>query len=444
MFSRQSRGAMASLFLASLLATQAPIEAKGKTFHLSFHPQQLSAELAQKLADAALAAAESVRPQLEKWQLKPAKPQRIHLYADPEAFTAAHAKFSTEPFVLDAFCRTAPAEAHVKLAFADQAMLTAIGLPPSTAQALMLSAVRLLAFEAAPIASKDPWRAGVVAYAAFETLTGAKAAGDPGYDGRRALLALQVKNLEGDDKPPKLAEWLAMFAPPGRIEDLAPDAGRMAIVGQLFASTGDGWVKKWLAEPPKNTARDAARRLAAESLVGKDWAKTEERWLKELKALKPAWRIEQPGVARAGDRWLMLGEGKEAAALTSVAAPPPGHYAIKLRIELLPGFETGTSVFIDRNDKSRLVLALQKGVLLLNEYKGEEVQQKGRARAAMAVGKPFEIAIEVRDQLRVLVDGEERLTAEIGTRDMRGEVTVVKFNGPLWIAGLRLESLAGK
>src|SRR5262245_20198375 len=92
-----------ALLLAVQAAAQADVTRTGKTFVVTLHAGKLDEAIAAKLADDALAAAESLRPALDKFSLRPARPPVVHVHVDEGPFRTLAAETMKVRAQVDAF-----------------------------------------------------------------------------------------------------------------------------------------------------------------------------------------------------------------------------------------------------------------------------------------------------------------------------------------------------
>ena len=137
----------AMLLVAVPAAAQADAVRTGKTFVVTLHA--LDAALANRLADDALSAAEALRPTLDKWGIKAARPPMLHVYVDTKVFREVERKTTKAPYLVEEFCSVDGGEAHVLVAPAlPVESLQLLGLPPSTVASLQRCAGECLARQA--------------------------------------------------------------------------------------------------------------------------------------------------------------------------------------------------------------------------------------------------------------------------------------------------------
>src|SRR5262245_37031178 len=198
---------LTALLLAGAAAAQADVTRTGKTFAVTVHPGKLPEAAAVQLADAALAAAERVRPALDKYSLCPAKTPVIHVHADERPFRALAVDTTKLAFHVEGFVQLAEGCAHVLLwPSLDARDYGLVGLPPGTEHQVMLQAVQFAVFQRYAWVKVDPWRAGVIAHGIVDEILNPDAATgvDPMFDDRRSWYAEQFAK----GKAPKLRDEL--------------------------------------------------------------------------------------------------------------------------------------------------------------------------------------------------------------------------------------------
>src|SRR5688572_27597468 len=223
---------------------QADVVRSGRTFAITLHPHELDDGLAAWLADEALAAAaEAMRPVLDRLGVPPPKGAMLHVHVGPASFRAAETKCAPYPFQVTEFADADGREAHVCMTTPLRAqVLQAIGLPPGTARRLQWCAALVAARQASANVKQDPWLGDVVAFGAVDALVNPKAVGgiEPWYDERRMSYAHYGFA--------KLAPILEDTQPIDSVERLTARAGDATVVAQLFAGASLSWVRKVLVE----------------------------------------------------------------------------------------------------------------------------------------------------------------------------------------------------
>ena len=437
---------LTALLLAGAAAAQADVTRTGKTFAVTVHPGKLPAAAAVQIADAALAAAERVRPALDKFSLCPAKTPVIHVHADERNFRALAADVTKLAFHVEGFVQLAEGCAHVLLwPSLDASDYALVGLPPGTEHQVMLQAVQFAVFQRYAWVKVDPWRAGVIAHGIVDEILNPDAATgvDPMFDDRRSWHAEQFAK----GKAPKLREeleWTAALESRGAF-DATTEA--MGLIAQTLAAAGSGWARKLLVVPDEKLPGMAAQRAGAvESILGKDWKRNEDRFTKVLSSLRPRWWVSAPIVTRRGGRLLLVGPAspQKGATLAALEPPPAGGYAIRATCELVPGRATDLRVQLDWDQKSLLACFVEPDEVWVSQWEaGSKTWKKlGSRKSPVVAGRPFALSVEVDAKVRVVIDDTQVLEVDYGKRTMRGEWSVEKERGPVWVTDLRCEPLA--
>ena len=413
----------------------------GKTFTVVLHPGKWKAELAATLADAALAAAESARPVLEKLQLRPTKLPTIHVYAAESDYRDAEKKHAPQPFLLEAFCRPAAAEAHVGLLpRLDEAVLQRIGLPPIIAETVIEQAAMLAAYERAEWLAKDPWAAKVIACGVVDAVAypGTKAGVDPGYDTRRNWLVTEARA----GRAGKLRDSLSVIPAMDRPHFDAQGEWQVGIA-QLLAGSNTGWARKLLANPSPDLKSDAARRAAAiEAVLGKDWNKIEERCAKLLTATTVRWRVGGQHVALRGGS-IMMAAADRVAQLMALAPPPTAPYAIRGAATMHSHGLTSLRVQLDESAPEVIVCVFQANKVQIMQVRLGSSDWKELASAAATVpfDRAFEFEVAVGDAVTASIDGVQVVSHPLGQRSLPGAWSILTQESLVLLDGLRCEAV---
>jgi len=436
---------IAALLLMGAAAAQNDITRTGRTFAVTLHPGKLPQSVAERLADEALAAAERVRPALDKLILLRAKKPVIHVYADEAPFRALAAETTKLTFPVEGFVQMAAGCAHVLLwpsLEADDYSL--VGLPPDTEYQVMLQAVQFAVFQRHAWVKSDPWRAGVVAHAIVdEILNPDTATGvDPMFDNRRYWHAIQFAK----GMAPKLRDELDLTDAPADRGSFDTRTEAMGLVAQTLAAEGSGAVGKLLLMPDETLPCTAAQRAAAvESILGRDWNGIEQRFTKILSSLRPRWEVSSPAVAWRAGRLLFLGPAstESGATLTAIDPPPSDAYAIRATCELVPGRTKDLRVQLDWDEASVLACFVQDDEIWVARWEngGTAWEKLLGAKSPVVAGRPFALSIEVGARLRVFVDDKQVLEFDYGERTMHGRWSIAKNLGPVWLKDLRCEPI---
>ncbi len=433
-----------SLAVATPAQSPEPLVRPGPHFVVHWHSGALPAPLAARLADEALATAESVWPRLEELlSLRTCKPATIHVYADDAPFRAIEKQHSSVTVPVESLGRLEAQEAHVLLwPHLSKQALEIVGLPSTTSQAIVLRAAQLVAAQYAPTAARDPWLAEVFAYAVLESLVNPRHQFglEPAYDTRRAFL---YQCMEERRELPLQGTVLDFEVPKTR-RDLDDDEENKCLMAQMMAATAPGWARKLLGQPGKKlTARAEVRFAAVEAVLGGNWPKTEARFAKLCLTVRPVWKENGPMIARRGERLLMAGDVDHTASFHAVQLPAKGDYAVRGSFELRPCSDDAFRLQLDWDGKTMVGCFFSVGKFRIGRWAtGGEWETLMEGKAPIVANRPFEAAVEVGTTIRVVVAGSEVGTWSCGERPMHGRWSVAINDCVVWIENLRIEPLA--
>lgn len=440
-----SVAALLALLLASALAAQAPVVRTGPHFVVHLHGGALAQAQVDALADAALAAAESVWPSLERLLgVKAGKPANLHLHTDEPAFRGKQKAASLSTF-RDAYVDHAAAEAHVlvwpKLS---AKALALVGLPDPTAHELVRSAAILVAAQFSPAAVADPWLAEVFAWGVLEDLVNGKHefGVDPAYDTRRQPL---LRKLEAREEL-LLKSTILDFEIAASREAAGEDDAHQCLLARTMAAASKDWAKKLLAKPPKKTTvRAEIRHAAVERAFGTDWIKTEGLFAKLHQHARPRWQLTAPMAAPRAGRLLCAGTTEQSMQFQAVELPGQGDYAVRGTFEIHPCADDAFRIMVDWDQKSMIGCFFGVGKWSIEKWSvGGDWQKLVDGKAPIHAGVPFEAAVEVGKNLRLLVGGQEVGVWEYGDRTMRGRWSLGVSDCVVWVEKLRCEGKGGK
>ena len=428
----------------ALVAQTPPLVRTGPHFVIHLHGVGWSDLLAARLADEALAAAESAWPQLEKLLgARGGKPATLHVYADEARIRALQqvAKAST---CRDALVNLETQEAHLVMSpRLTSQVLEMIGLPEPTAHELIRCAAMLVAAQSSPAAVTDRWLAELFAWGLLEDMLNAKHEFgiDPAYDTRRQPLLRKLDARE----PLVLQSTILDFEVPTTRAAAEEDDGHMCLLARTMAAANKDWAKKLLAKPPKKTTvRAEIRHAAVERVFGADWIKTEGLFTKLHQHAKPRWQLMFPMAVTRHGRLLCAGAPSESMQFQAVQLPPKGDYAIRGTFEIKPGADNAFRIQVDWDQKSMIGCFFGVGKWSLERWQvGTDWEKLDDGQAPIQAGVAFEAAVDVGKNLRLLVNGQEIAAWDYGMRGMHGRWSVGVNDCVVWIDKLRLEA-AGK
>jgi hypothetical protein len=307
----------------------------------------------------------------------------------------------------------------------------------------VLAAAEAVAAQRAPVVAIDPWLAHVFAYAVLE----GKQAQSPVYgvdyvfDNRRYEYA-------SSDNPPKLRSVL-LSVPPTTPGEFVWAEETKVLAAQLFAGCGAEWARKLLQSPSKPT-KDvrAVRDAAVERVLGKDWAKTEAKWQKQIAAIKVPFWIVSPLVVHHGKRLALVGTRETASTVFAEDPVPKGAYRIKATCAL-SGVDSGGGLRIqlDWDEESLIGVRLHQDLIDLALWVEGDPDWKvlTQGKAAIALHKPFDVAIDVGvepNNLVLRIDGVEVLRWDCSKRAMRGSWSLANNEAVSFVEDLRIEPVA--
>ncbi len=448
---RQTRGPMTRIAAVSIAAlwsvapaAQDDVVRTGKTCVLTVHPGDHEDELASRIADEAFAAIEQLRPLLERWQVRPASPVAVHLHLAAPSFRAVEKQVQTYTFTVDEFCHQDGSEGHVlQSPLLSRAMLERLGLPPWTEATLQRIAAQLVALQLAETTRRDPWLGEVFAFGALDALRNPSGAYgvDPSFDGRRGAYA----RFHAEGNGSSFAGFLAVDRPLHTPDDLALRHEYATLAAQYFATTGSSWARKLLATPKSALARGPARSWIVESILGKDAAKNEYRFQKLVGALRPTWFAAWSGVGVRDGRIVLAGATDRSA--RAWGRCPAAAFAVRGSVTLAGSGERELRVNVDFDEHRSIVVAFVVGqgcttYLWRDDKPG--YKQLQRVELPLEVDTPFEIAIEVDTEVRVLVGGALVLTQPCEGAPPRHGWAVATNASLVFLERLRCEPLAAR
>lgn len=442
---RVSAVSLALLVTCGLAAAQDDkvLRLTGEHFVLEFNREGLPAALSDRLGAEALAAAESIWPILRKTIRPPNRAgATIHLYAPAATYVDVEKRHCTDKIKTGAFTRPEQHECHVLLfPRLSDAALERIGLPRTTHDNIMLHAARAVVAQYAETPAGDSWFAEVVAYQVLEETNNPRGlyGTDPAYDTRRFL------SWFWRQQPPKLADLAFDGGEPTELIRWEVEQGDRAMMGQFLAKTGGaGWAQKFLGKQ-KDVGSKRPRRVAVEAVVGPNLDKAEKKFAEFGKALKPKWRLQRGEFLQIDGKWLLVGDGRSAATVTTAQMPPEGDYAIRGTFRMEQISQPVKLVFqVDYDGQTLLSVTLADGVFILaRKEKDDTVTELQRGAAAIEAGRTFAFSIEVvGTTMRIVLDGKELLSWACEDRKMRGQWSVSSGDTLTWVDSLSLDGPA--
>ncbi len=405
------------------------------------HGARLSPELRSRLAEEALAVAQSALPITYKLLAN----QRcdavtVHVYVDEAPFRELEAKQTRLGYAREQFTVAGNVEAHVLVRPAwTERVFDALGLSAVTKDAIVLQVAGMVARQRQPGAERDPWLAEVAAFAVLEQLRnpGGKVDVDLAYDTRRSLARWMVAN--GHELG--LRDWCSM-PDPNTLHRLGEQQARQALMAQLLTAKSSGWARRVLSRAPKaNEPLLVGRRAALELVLGKDWGRAEEQLAKLLRADEPTWALHTDAAEWRQGRLLIAGDLKLRGGAKLVREPPAGAYVVSGSATVSEECDLRWEFAYDETFVAALLL--YEGRLRLEHWDVAAKKWSTLANREVKVetGKPVNYRIEMRDTLRVLIDGQEVFTAPLRDSELRRPLIVCSNNGYALLQDTRLEPL---
>jgi len=427
--------------LLAVLASQSPLVRTGPHFAVHLHATSLPAPLAERLADRALAAAESVWTRCEQTiGAKPGKVVTVHLHGDEPAFRNAQRAAGVSAF-RDAYVRPDGPEAHVLLwPTLSNAALELVGLPDPTAHEVIRSAAMLVAASHSAAVVADPWLGEVFAWGVLEEMVNPQHAFgvDPAYDTRRQPL---VRKLDAREALVLKGTILDFEVAPSR-EAAEEDDGHQCLLARTMAAHHKDWAKRLLDKPSKRAGSRAEIRTAAvERALGTNWIKTDALFTKLHQHAQPRFQLTAPMAANRDGKLLCAGVPQKSMQFQSVVLPPSGDYAVRGRFTIQPCGDDAFRIQLDWNQKSMVGFFFAVGKWSIESWEvGGEWKTLASGKAPIHRNVPFDAAVEVGRNVRMLVSGAEIAAWDPGERTMRGRWSVGVNDCVVTIEGLRCEA----
>jgi hypothetical protein len=419
-------------------AASAQTAVTGKHFQVEFRSSAALAELAPKLAEAALAAVEAAWPVLEK-QLPPPHPLPVPLvlYADRVEYQRAVATVAGRSEPREHEVAADGSQAHVLLwPQLSPKGLARIGLPRTTAQVLVKAGAEALARRCLG-KRPEPWLAEVIALGVLELHTNPKRqfGVDPHYDARRIDLAYwrernSLPNLQGLLPETKLGTTRA---------DRDQASERRALVAELLLGADAGNLRKAVGKWLDRKGAPADREALVLALLG-DWSKAEPRFSALAKAAAPVWQASSEVMWREGDSWWLLGAPDRHVCVYHVASPPAGDYTLRGTFQLEP-FEDAPSfrVQLDQVESDLLCVFFDAPNVTISQWQPATSTWRDLAGAPgrYTVRRPTDFRIDiVESTILVTIDGQEALRHTCTGRTLHGRWGVASGDTLVQLDGL--------
>jgi hypothetical protein len=419
----------------------AAVARDGKHYRVEFHPGALPEALAGRLADDALAAAESGWPLLDRrLGIRLKAPPVVHVFADGEEFRRAgvpqlvsRGEFASADAAAG-FVRMTPALSTPLLGVA--------GLPWPTCCAVLRLAIRTSVAQQLPgVDPNDDWTVDLLVLATSEdTIDPLRKPGvDAGRDTRRCRWdsdwgrAQQLKSLVESNWPDTTRE--------DRESSLAVLAEFLHVANQ------DASRLLLDAARRKYATRVEAQRTAGEAILGRDWKKRQERFAAFVAGLHPVWDERVPMIDLRGKRWLLASAFSDRIPLAHAYRTDPvpaGDYGVHCTVELITG-ESEFRLLLDSDRGEALMLrVLPDEVRLENWESGDRLTKLAQVDRRTEPGKPFALDADlVNGALRIGIDGHEVCSWRYGKRNMHRSWGLAAQDG-VWVTDLRCSALPPK
>ena len=272
---------------ASLAAQDAAVHVDrvGANVQLRVHPGELPGDVAERLADDALAALERAWPDVLKIvKPKATEPLVVQLHAGARTARPAEQRLRADAVPLEVAVAPRGQEAHVLLwpALSERALRN-IGLPRATGQNLVYAlAKQVVQRELGERA--DDWAGDIVALGVLELHVNPKRGGgvDPYYDGRR--VAAFVDHRDGKGVMALQGVLADALSPGDRASFVSRSEGRALLAEQLSQKTST-WAQtlmRNLKGPRDGVVFVEDRQKAVEAVLGRKWDRTQQRFEKSV------------------------------------------------------------------------------------------------------------------------------------------------------------------
>jgi len=433
-----------SVCCATLSAQEEPfVERVGDKVVVRLYGDELLPELRARLADEALAVAESALPVTYKLLASQRSDAvKVHVHFDEAPFREVEAKQARVGYAREQFVVAGNVEAHVLVRPRwKNGVLAALGLSAVTKDTIVLQVAGMVVRQRQPAAERDPWLAEIAAFAVLEQLRnpGGKVDVDVAYDARRSPARWMVAN----QRALGFREWCAM-PDANSLAELAEQQARQAMIAQLLTAKSSGWARRVLGRAPKSSEPMlVGRRAALELVLGKDWGRAEEQLAKLLRGELPTWALETEAAEWRQGGLLVAGDAMMRAGVKLVAEPPAGGYAVSGTVTVSEGCDLRWEFAYDETFVAALLF--YEGQLSLQHYdvKARKWSTLANRKAPIEPGKPVAYRIEFRDTLRVMIGDQEALTAPLKGWDVHRPLKVCSNSGYAILQETRLEPLPG-
>jgi hypothetical protein len=422
-------------------AAAAPVVARdGKHYRVEFHGGPMPESLAGRIADDALAAAESGWPLLDRrLGVKLKAPPVLHVFTDRAEYIRNCKAAADARWVTRGECMNGEATAgFVQMTPALSTRLLAIaGLPWPTCCAVLRLAMRAAVAQQLPgVDPNEDWTVTLLTLSLSEETVapGRKDGVDAERDTRRYSWAGACGR---EQKVKDLVENLWV----GQRTDLRENG--LAVLAEFLHVADQGASRRLLAMAKKHSpSRAEAQRKAAEAILGEDWGRNQDKWVKFVGGLHPVWEVPAPMFDLRGPRWLLASGTKQPLAHAyRMEDVPAGGYTVHCIVELAIE-DTEFRVLLDTNpDKVLLVSIVPAGVHISDWETGDKLTEHAAAERAFAVRKAYALDIDDIDGcVRVGVDGQEVCTWKRTTAPA-GHGWGIAADGAAWVSDLRCRAL---
>jgi hypothetical protein len=448
MTNRTGTGCLVAIAVAGACGAQAPaappsppsqvVARDGKHCRVEFHRGALPEALAGRLADDALAAAESGWPLLDRrLGIRCTVPPRLHVFADANEFQRAgesrlvsRGEFASADATAG-FVRMAPAMSVPVLEVA--------GLPWPTCRAVLRQAVRTSVAQQLPgVDPNEDWTVALLVYSISEDTV--DPARKPGVDAGRDDRRFQWGGEWG--RKQQIKELVENCWPDTPIEERE---NALAVLAEFLHVANQGASRQLLdAAQRKYPMRVDAQRGAAEAVLGRDWKKSQERFTKFVGGLHPVWQEVVPMLDLRGKRWLLASEFGAKMRLAHAYRNDPvpaGNYGVHCVAELVTA-ESEFRLVLDSDGKSALLVRVLPEEVRIDAW---EVPDKSpavaRAERQTPPGKPFAFDVDIGDgSLQVAIDGRQVCSWPYGKRDMHRGWGIAAQDG-VWVTDFGCRAL---
>lgn len=213
----------------------------------------------------------------------------------------------------------------------------------------------------------------------------------------------------------------------------------------MLANSKKSNLRKLLTKQRKRKKKEGTgdnRKALLDSLLGKDWNKTEAIMAGKVASSEARWLRTFDVAGSKGNRLFLAGSQEHPGQIHYGGEIPEGGFAVKARVQVAD-IEGGQSfrILFELPSKDTLGIIFQTNRCLISEWQRDKWVDIAEAKTNTKAGEPFDVAVEVDEQLTVRINDKQVVTAAVQHELLRQGIYFAVNQSLAWLENARVEPL---